>query len=695
MKTNGRLKLFGTFATLGVGLAVCVGMSANAAKEPTVAKQTKLAAVARVEDCASSTSPIDTTSVQVVTPSPTMGTSGHPQTPQPHSTVPAATVVETGLAYGQQINSTPEGSALPVVLDVLRKGLTGGQAPAPPVPAEPATPRGKTTVNGEGDGKLRIHIYDEDIRKVLDLLSEQGNLNILASKSVEGKVSATLNGVDIDSALRAILKSTGFVSRREGNFVFVGLPEDFTSIEQGLDRIGTRVYRTNYVTSNEMKLLITPLLTDRVGVLSVSSPAEAGIATNDSIAGGDKFSGNEVLIVRDYEAVLAQIDQLVAEVDVRPLQVAIEAMILSVQLSDEDKFGVNFQFLRQNPNVSFGLGSPPASLSAADFPLNGGLKFGFLDTNLGAFIEALERVGDTNVVANPRLMVLNKQRAEIQIGDKQGYINQTITQTSSSQSVEFLDTGTQLRLRPFISPDGIIRMEVHPELSDGTVDIKGGFTLPNKHLTQVTTNVMVRDGCTVVIGGLIREQLTNTTTQLPVLGNLPFVGFAFRQTTETTDRREVIVLITPRIVYEPGSCQEGEKMSSEFFRRQSTYSDKMSPFGKRSIARRYYRLAEKAYAEGDADKALRFAEMAVHFDPLDRAALELRTDIWLGKPYDSGNSAPPAPPEGNPMEGPGMADWLINDLENAPPAPPVPLHPLDPGIPGRHADLVKPNVLQQ
>jgi hypothetical protein len=181
---------------------------------------------------------------------------------------------------------------------------------------------------------------------------------------------------------------------------------------------------------------------------------------------------------------------------------------------------------------------------------------------------------------------------------------------------------------------------------------------------------------------------------VPVLGNLPFVGFAFRQTTETTERREVVVLITPRIVYEPGSCQEGERTASEFFRRQSTYSDKMSPFGKRSIARRYYRLAEKAYAEGDGDKALRFAEMAVHFDPQDRAALELRTNIWLGKPYDSGNSAPPAPPAGNPMEGPGMADWLIDDLENAPPGPPMPLHPLDPGIPGRHTNLVQPKVLQ-
>ena len=157
--------------------------------------------------------------------------------------------------------------------------------------------------------------------------------------------------MDIEARCGAILKSTGFVCRREGNFIFVGTPEEFNGVEQALDRVTTRVYRTNYITAAELKALVQPLLTERVGVVSVSSPAEAGIPTNDSAAGGDKFSGSEVVVVRDYEAVLSQVDQLVAEVDVRPLQVSIEAMILSVQLSDDDKFGVNFQFLRANPNV--------------------------------------------------------------------------------------------------------------------------------------------------------------------------------------------------------------------------------------------------------------------------------------------------------------------------------------------------------
>lgn len=727
MKNTGRLAFFSLFAIVGVGLAVGVGMSASLPKEAEHPRPVPLAAVTPATGSAvvplgpprpaietgagaalpqsankdgnaaghpmgsflAATDSIHRGTVSVA-PEPADNASALPEAPMP----PAPVLAPTSPKYGQEAVPAPSANgATTNVLEVLRKGLTGTQPPPPPIPASPTSQRSTTSVDAEGDGKLRIQIHDDDIRKVLEFLSEQANLNVLASKSVEGKVSATLTGVDIESALRAIVKSAGFACRREGNFLFVGTPDEFNNVEQGIDRIGTRVYRTNYVTAAEMKALVQPLLSEKVGVVSVSSPAEAGIATNDSTAGGDKFSGGDVVVVRDFEAVLTQVDQMVAEVDVRPLQVQIEALILSVQLKDEDKFGVNFQFLRQNPNIVFGIGSPPASL--ADFKLDGGLKFGFLDSNLAAFLEAVETVGDTNVVANPRLMVLNKQRAEIQIGQKQGYINQTITQTASSQSVEFLDTGTQLRLRPFVSSDGVIRMEVHPELSDGTVELKGGFTLPNKNIKQATTNVMIRDGCTVVIGGLIYEQLTNTTSQVPVLGNLPFVGFAFRQTIETTERRELLVLITPRIVYEPGTCQEGQQGACEYLRRQSTYADKMSPFGKRSIARRYYRLAATAYAEGEPKRALWFAEMAVQFDPLNREALDLRSDIWLGKPYLArGNSILVDARLANPLEGQTMPDWLIDDLQSAPASPPTPLHPLDPGIPGRHRDLVRPRALQ-
>src|SRR5262249_41175645 len=152
-----------------------------------------------------------------------------------------------------------------------------------------------------------------------------------------------------------------------------------------------------------------------------------------------------------------------------------------------------------------------------------------LDATVGMFIDCLEKVGDTNVIASPRLTCLNKQRAEIQIGEELGYVSTTVTESSSTQTINFLSVGTLLRIRPYIANEGLIRLNAHQELSHGTVSVQKGMSLPQKSVTQVTTNVLCPDGCTAVIGGLIREDLTNNVNQLPYLGNVPYIGWLFRQ----------------------------------------------------------------------------------------------------------------------------------------------------------------------
>ena len=561
--------------------------------------------------------------------------------------------------------------------------------------------RAKITKVGEGDEHFALDIQDADIRDVLEMISRQGQINILPSNSVKGKVTASLHDVDMDSALAAILKSTGFVTRRHGKFVYVGTSQDFQNLEQSLDKIGTRIYRTNYVRASDMQALISPLLTQGIGAISVTSPAEVGIGTDSTKAGGNSFAGGEAVLVRDYEAVLAQIDQVVGEIDKRPLQVAIEAMILSVKLDDSDQFGVNFALLRQNPHIALASGSPPASIGDVNFNA-GGLTFGFLDSTLGAFITAVETVGDTHVIATPRVVCLDKQRAEILIGSQLGYISSTVTETSTAQNVNFLEVGTQLRIRPFISSDGLVRMEVHPELSTGTVTTQGGFTLPDKDLTQVTTNVMVRDGATVVIGGLIREDLTTNTTQIPLLGSLPGVGFLFRQKQESTQRTEILVLITPHIVYDCEAATEGARGATEFHRREAVYADQMSPLGKRHLGRKYFRLAQEAFAAGDQPRALRFIDLAIHFDPLNRAAIDLRTDIVTGNHFGEHTevkfpTVAAAPDAAAPEPGgQNIPPWMLNELDHRPqegeflPPPPAPVHPLDPGQPGSSTKIERP-----
>lgn len=497
------------------------------------------------------------------------------------------------------------------------------EALPPPNANEPRLPIVEQQADHHG---LRIVVQDSDIRDVLELLSEQGELNILATKNVTGTVSATLAGVDVESALAAILRSTGFVARREGKYVYVGTPEDFLTMDQSRDRIVTRVYRPNYVRAAELQTLITPLITTGVGKVTVSTPSQVDIPASQTQTGGDGMPDVDVVIVRDYERVLMQIDQLVLEVDRRPRQVRIDAMIMSVKLSDENKFGVDFQALKNRAHIKAASGSPPGTVDAVTFT-DGGLKLAFIDGSISALMEALESVGETNVVAAPRLMCLNKQRAEIQIGEQLGYVSTTVTETSSTQSIQFLDVGTLLRLRPFISEDGTIRMEVHPELSTGSVSVNSGLTLPTKEVTQVTTNVMCQNGSTVIIGGLIREDLQNDTDQVPILGDIPIAGWLFKQKTAKIDRREILVLITPRLIDEPCMTEEGVRLGNEFLRRQSVVFDKLSPISRRYWSQQHLRRARAAWAAGDAENALKHCNLAIEHDPLSREAVVLRDEV--------------------------------------------------------------------
>lgn len=499
-------------------------------------------------------------------------------------------------------------------------------APVEPEPIDlpaPSTPR---IIPDEGDDGLTIVIQDSDIREVLELLSEQGNLNILPSQSVQGRVSASLSKVDVRTALEAILRSTGFVMVEENGFIYVGTPADMQSMQRLQDQLGTRIYRLKYITAMEVQTLLTPLLTAGTGSISISTASKTGIAPDSSTSGANDYAGEETVIVRDYEQNLKKIDKAILEIDCRPLQVAIEAMILSVSLDDSLNMGVSFEALQNSHTIRL-ISEFPSSTLPTPANAKGGLQLGYLDTNLSLFVEALETIGETNVIAAPQLMVLNKQRAEVLIGEQKGYISTTVTETAATQSVQFLEVGTQLRLRPFITPDGMIRLEVHPEISTGDVRVESGLTIPDKKVTQVTTNIMCPDGRTVVIGGLIKTGQSKTGTQVPFFGSLPGVGTIFRSQKQAQDRQELIVLITPRIV-DPGNISNDGEKSRDLFELQYEYSaDKMSPLSKRHIGRNYYRLATAAWATGDAYSALRYVNLAIHYDDTLLEAVALRDQI--------------------------------------------------------------------
>jgi type IV pilus assembly protein PilQ len=183
----------------------------------------------------------------------------------------------------------------------------------------------------------------------------------------------------------------------------------------------------------------------------------------------------------------------------------------------------------------------------------------------------------------------------------------------------------------------------------------------------------------VVIGGLIKNQLDNNGTQIPTLGSLPGVGALFRKKTEKTNRSEIIVLITPRIVHQPELTRESNLEAMEFHHRQAVYAEQMSPFSKVHLSAKYLYEAQQAWAANQQPRAMRLVNLSIHFNPLNRAAIDLRSDIAAGVHVgDHTGQAPYLPPASqHPLDGSELAPWILNDLEPvARPEPePVPSKP--------------------
>ncbi len=376
------------------------------------------------------------------------------------------------------------------------------------------------------------------------------------------------------------------------------------------ERIITKVYRLNYIRADELMVMISPFLSNEVGKKRFATSANyqfgiseastlttggagggggvgggggggggGGVAPGGAgtiqrgtqpITGGASMASNDMVIIQDYESNLKIIDQIIQRLDIQPTQVLIEAVIISVELDLDKQLGVNFAVVDNlgqqlgtigsgaviNSNVGF---TPASILTAAGKiattstpDANGlasatnGIKYGFISNNITGFVRALESVGSTKILASPRILVLNKQRAEIQLGSRLGF-RSTVTQNiiGTTQQVQFLNTGTLLRLRPFVSSDEIIRMEIHPERSEGVVDPTTG--LPSQTLAELTTNVMVPNGSTLVIGGLMEDDDRYTQSGVPGLSRLPILGYLFGTREKQDQRRELVVLLTPHI----------------------------------------------------------------------------------------------------------------------------------------------------
>ncbi len=331
--------------------------------------------------------------------------------------------------------------------------------------------------------------------------------------------------------------------------------------------------------------------------------------------------------------------------------------ILRAELKDENALGIDFSLVggvdlenlgatsRGITDITLGLlpqdrferfNSNVSTDFAGDVP-DGGITVGIIKDQVAVFLRALEQVTDTTVLANPKVLALNKQKGQVIVGRRDGFMTTTVTETQAIQTVDFLETGTQLIFRPFISDDGFIRMELHPEDSVGFVNAQG---LPSEQTTEVTTNVIARDGDTILIGGLFREVTSETRRQVPWLGSLPGVGSLFRSRNDATTREEVIILLTVHIVKDHAAYAAASQQAyGNVERVRVGLRQGLMWHGRERIARRQYGKALDAFSAGDPDQALWHLNMALHNNGMHVAAMQLKERILQERAWEEDGSA--------------------------------------------------------
>jgi len=531
-----------------------------------------------------------------------------------------------------------------------------GTAPAPTVletqrAGKPVSPE---DVSYNADvGTVEIHVSDAELVEVLRMLSLQSRKNIVASKEVKGTITANLYGVTVREALDAILHSNGYAYREEGNFVYVYTAQEIQQQEEAKRVRKSEVFRLNYTPAVDVVKILKQVLGDGSRIEQMS-PSQAGVSTNSDTT-GNTYATAELVVVTDFEEKIEEARRIIAEIDKRPQQVLVEATIVTARLDDTNQLGVDFSVLGgidfstlqfgQNGASGPGLtsnipGNTTASSTSGDLASRGyasistggsGLRMGVVKDNIGIFLTALEQNTNTTVLANPKVLVSNRHQGRVQVGQRLGYRDATTIGSggeSTVGSVNFLDTGTILSFRPFIGDDGFIRMEVRPEQSDGIIDAE--TQVPTASTANITTNIVVRDGHTVVIGGLFRDRSERIRNQVPGLGNVPGVGALFRRQNDSALREEIIVLLTPHIIKDDAVySEESLKALDRLESMRVGLRRGLMPWGRERLSESFYDRATRELAKPNPNKSsvLFNLNAATNLNPTFVEATDLKRQV--------------------------------------------------------------------
>ncbi|MEP5230789.1 MAG: type IV pilus secretin PilQ family protein [Alloalcanivorax sp.] len=431
--------------------------------------------------------------------------------------------------------------------------------------------------------KLSLNFQDIEVRSVLQLIADFTGLNLVASDTVSGRITLRLQNVPWDQALELILKTKGLDKRQVGNVLLVAPADEIAAREQlelesqkkieALAPLRTEYVSINYANASELKTLIS----------SAGGKAASLLSNRGSVVVDQRTN---TLIVQDTQAKLAEIRDLISELDIPVQQVLIEARVVVATNDLSDEFGVRWgglgydnesiindgesalfsgrlQSIRDlhgtnleteiDPTtgeidqdfiipaadnsddllVDLGVDSASASRFAVGFT---SLTSGLIELELSA----LEAEGHGELVATPKVLTADQQPAVIASGQQVPF---EVATSSGATSIDFVEAELRLEVTPHITPDGNIIMTL--KVNNDSFSSDGSAAI---NTNRVETSVLVNDGETVVLGGIFQQEKINSVTKTPFLGDLPWIGNLFRNTVKRDNKQELLIFITPRLM---------------------------------------------------------------------------------------------------------------------------------------------------
>jgi len=379
-----------------------------------------------------------------------------------------------------------------------------------------AAPAG--VVAGVARAPISLSIRDTSLAEIYEMLSRQGRVNILLGKGVTGKVSVNLYKVSLDQAIHAVADAAGLVvEQRAGSYFIVPREEAGKDSTAGNTRI--RTFKIQYTDP-----------TVAAGLLKTHLSRFGKITT---------LTKRKLLVVEDLPEFLTRIDQMLRQIDRQPRQILIEAKILEIALNADETYGIDW-------NLPFRLEGGPGKIGQAGLaPLGLSGFFAQLVTpKFDVFINALRNQGRVRTLSTPKLLVMENDEAQVVIGDRVGFKVTTTINQVTTETVQFIESGVILKVKAAVDNQGRILLDIHPEVSSTTLNAG----IPSVKTTEVTTQMLARDGQKIFIGGLIKHNDSEDRSAVPVLSKLPIIGGLFAHNETRSGSTETVVLITPHLI---------------------------------------------------------------------------------------------------------------------------------------------------